>query len=276
MLQPDAEILLTIEKPVTGGRMLARHEGQVVLVAGAIPGERVRARVERVSKQLAFAETTEVLEPSPDRRGVDVDWACGGSLYAHIAYQRQLSLKSELIADSFARIAKIALSASVPVLESDEQGYRMRARLHARNGTFGFFREGSHALCDAAATGQLRPDTIEAVHRLEQALRSAGIAGVVSCETSENVSATDRAVLLEMESASQAPIHFEPIAGISGVLLSDHHSSRLTVAYGSPYVTDQISAVRNPRNAYSSCAVILSGKSVSTVRARATCPRARA
>src|ERR1700742_3894901 len=94
-----AEITLTIEKPVAGGRMLARHEGQIVFVAGAIPGERVRARVERVSKQLAFAVTAEVLEASPDRRAGDIDWACGGSLYAHIDYARQVQLKSELVSD---------------------------------------------------------------------------------------------------------------------------------------------------------------------------------
>ena len=56
-LQPQTEIIVTIEKPVAGGRMLARHEGQIVFVAGAIPGERVRARVNRVSKHLAFAYT---------------------------------------------------------------------------------------------------------------------------------------------------------------------------------------------------------------------------
>ena len=67
-LHPDTEVILTIEKPVTGGRMLARHEGQIVFVAGAIPGERVRARVRQVEKQLAFADTVDVLEPSPDRR----------------------------------------------------------------------------------------------------------------------------------------------------------------------------------------------------------------
>ena len=111
--------------------MLARHEGQIVFVAGAIPGERVRARVERVSKQLAFAVTAEVLEASPDRRGIDIDWACGGSLYAHIAYPRQVQLKSELVADAFARIGKLALDRPVSVMASDEHGYRMRARLHA-------------------------------------------------------------------------------------------------------------------------------------------------
>ena len=58
-LQPNSEIIVTIEKPVAGGRMLARHEGQIVFVAGAIPGERVSVRVSRVSKQLAFADTVD-------------------------------------------------------------------------------------------------------------------------------------------------------------------------------------------------------------------------
>ena len=88
-MQPNSEVVVTVEKPVAGGRMLARHEGQVVFVLGAIPGERVRVRVERVSRQVAFAEVVEALEASPDRREGTIDLACGGSLYAHIAYPRQ-------------------------------------------------------------------------------------------------------------------------------------------------------------------------------------------
>ena len=71
-----------------------------------------------------------------------VDWACGGSLYAHISYERQLTLKSDVIGDAFARIAKMPLTEPVPVMGSREDGYRMRARLHGANGTLGFFREG--------------------------------------------------------------------------------------------------------------------------------------
>src|SRR5688500_5749818 len=96
-LHINSEIIVTIEKPVAGGRMLARHEGQIVFVAGAIPGERVRARIARVSKQVAFADTVGVLDASSDRRAVDADWACGGSHYAHVLYERQLRLKSEVI-----------------------------------------------------------------------------------------------------------------------------------------------------------------------------------
>jgi predicted RNA-binding protein with TRAM domain len=58
-------ITVDVEKPTAGGRMLARHNGQVVLVWGAIPGERVRARVERAAKGLLFAESIEVVSSRP-------------------------------------------------------------------------------------------------------------------------------------------------------------------------------------------------------------------
>jgi len=220
--------------------MLARHQGRVVFVAGAIPGERVRARVERVSRHLAFACTIEVIEPSPDRRSAMVDWACGGSLYAHIEYQRQLALKSELVGDAFARIGKMPLPGPVQVMGCEEHGYRMRARLHAQNGSFGFFREGTHDLCDAAPTRQLLPSTLDALQRLQDTLKAAGVTGVTSCEISENIPATQRAVLLEREPSHGPLPTLEPGVGITGVLFSDHQSPRLTIGYGSPYVTDWI------------------------------------
>jgi len=200
--------------------MLARHDGQVVLVAGAIAGERVRARIERVSRQMAFAETVDVVEASSDRRVPAVDPACGGSLYAHIAYARQLSLKSELILDAFARIAKVALAKPVEVMASPEDGYRMRARLHVRNGRIGFFREGTHELCDAGLTRQLLPAAIDALKRLESSVvREAGTKGTaVSCELSENVPAGERAVAIEY----------------------DNGRIELAPGYDSPYVTDRL------------------------------------
>ncbi len=242
VLSPGSEITLVAEKPAAGGRMLARHGGQIVFVAGAIPGERVRARVERTAKKVVFAEATAILEPSPDRRSLDIDWACGGSLYAHIDYRRQLSLKSELVADAFARIGKIALDAAVPVLASAEDGYRMRARLHVRNGRFGFFREGTHELCEVAPTRQLLPATLVALERLGSALQAAGVADISSCEIVENVPATERAVLLEVGSSHHAPIHLAAVEGITGLMFADQLSARVSAGYGSPYVTDTIDA----------------------------------
>ena len=179
----------------------------MVFVLGAIPGERVRVHVERVTRQLGFAEVVEVLEPSPDRRPGNIDLACGGSLYAHIAYPRQLALKSELLADAFARIAKITLTDATAVMASREDGYRLRARLHVRNARVGFFREGTHDLCDAAATRQLLPETLEAVKRLESDLPE--FAQAVSCEVLENIPADRRAIQIDFRQSPSA-IQGEP------------------------------------------------------------------
>ena len=203
-LEPNNEVILTAEKPVAGGRMLARHDGQIVFVAGTIPGERVRARIERVSRQLAFAETIDVLDASADRRASNADWACGGSLYAHIAYPRQLLLKSELVADAFARIGKITVADAVKVTGSPEDGYRMRARLHIRSGRIGFFREGTHQLCDAGLTRQLLPGTVDALKQLEHSLAAGGGAAAVSCEVSENIPADERSMFVEFEDGRSA------------------------------------------------------------------------
>src|SRR5262245_13076225 len=121
---------LTVERAVAGGWMLARHDGRIVFVSGAIPGERVRARMTRTTRGVAWAETVEVLEASPDRRTPACDLSCGGSLYAHIADARQLELKRDVIVNAFRRIGKITVAPSFSVAASDPRGYRLRARLH--------------------------------------------------------------------------------------------------------------------------------------------------
>src|SRR5579862_9975429 len=134
MISSGDVLPLTIEKPAAGGWMIARAGRLVVLVSGAIPGERVRAVVERVGKGVAYAAVRDVEHPSPDRRNLGWDPLCGGCLYAHIAYPRQLELKSLVIADAFARIGRITLREPVVVAASPETGYRMRARVHVRDG----------------------------------------------------------------------------------------------------------------------------------------------
>ncbi len=189
---------LVVEKAAAGGEMLARVDGQIVLVSGAVPGERVSARVERVAKRVAHARVTHIIEPSPDRRVPFDDPLCGGCVYSHIAYGRQLALKSDVIADAFVRIAKAPLPNRVDVAASPEEGYRMRARLHVAGSRAGFFREGTHDLCDIRPTRQLLPSTCDAIDRLMAAARSLGVAEVLrGIELSENVTATERVVHLE-------------------------------------------------------------------------------
>ena len=239
-VEVGSEITLEIEKPAVGGRMLARHEGQVVLVWGAIPGERVRARVERVARNLLYAQTTEVLDASPERRDAGPDWQCGGNVFAHIAYQRQCQLKADIIVGALERIARIMLPSRPDVLGSPERGYRMRARLHARDGRLGFFREGTHQLCDAASTGQLLPATTEWIAAVERIVGRARLTGLEAIEMAENMRGDERAGHLDLRPGFDAA-PFEAIveAGpLTGLTAGWGERRRVEALSGRPIVGD--------------------------------------
>ena len=64
-LLPAQEAVLRVESLASDGRGVARHNGLVIFMERALPGQRVRARVLTVRKRLAEAVVEEVLEPSP-------------------------------------------------------------------------------------------------------------------------------------------------------------------------------------------------------------------
>jgi len=241
MVSPGQTLELLVERPAVGGRMIARANGQVVLVGGGIPGERVRAHVTAVAKGVAFAEVVEVLEASPDRREPVCDPACGGSVYAHIAYPAQRVLKAALLTDALARIGRVRWSAPIDVQASPVEGYRMRARLHVRSGRCGFYREHTHDLCDARATGQLLAASVDALEAI--ATRLAPRAPVAQLELAENVEATERVVHIDVEHGSTG---LGPDLGegttLTGLTVGRRHRSdrRVHVLSGLPWVTDVI------------------------------------
>jgi 23S rRNA (uracil1939-C5)-methyltransferase len=248
MLTPGQRIELSIEKPAAGGTMLARHDGQVVLVGGAVPGERVVARVDRAERTLAFATTIEVREPSPDRRQGFADSLCGGCVYSHIAYPRQLRLKAEIIHDAFARIGRVSIDSAIPVEPSPERGHRMRARFHAERGRIGFFREGTHTICDALPTGQLSEAAVAAAVDVGAAIERSG-ARARSLELSENIPGDQRALSIELEPGSAmtgaALQRISDAAGFRGCVARDDRG--LLLAAGEPRVVDSLDSLTRTR-----------------------------
>jgi 23S rRNA (uracil1939-C5)-methyltransferase len=252
--------------------MLARHDGLVVLVHAAIPGERVRALVERTSQGLAYATTVDVVEASPDRRTGVRDWACGGNVYAHIAPARQRALKAEVIADALRRIGKVPVDASIPVTGSEERGYRMRARFHVRGRTFGFFREGTHGLCDPMSTGQLLPATGRVLEALAEQLGERRLEGVTEIELAENVPASERALHLELDrpvapAGLEALARLETMVGVSASFASHGDAirpgfRRTITAGGTPCVVDTLTMTR-PGVAGDSADIVECGAAVS-------------
>jgi 23S rRNA (uracil1939-C5)-methyltransferase len=251
MLHEGQQVELTIEKPAAGGRMIARHLGQVVLVRGAIPGERVQAWIERADKRLAFAVTREVVEASPDRRPADGDPLCGGALYAHIAYERQLSIKADVLRDAFARVGRHPVEWPIDVAGSPEHGYRMRARFHVQGPRAGFYREGTHHLCDAAATRQLLPETAATVQRIAASIDRQATGSVSSLAITENIAGAQRAAHLELAAGAGVTAGLlDRIVTDTGIVgLSARDAGGQLLVSGDAIVSDPLSVITSGRAA---------------------------
>lgn len=250
-MRSGERLSLQIERPAVGGRMIARHEGAIVFVAGAIPGERVEAEIEKVQKGVAWAVTRNVIEPSADRIADAPDGACGGCVLNHIRYERQLAIKAAIVEDALRRQGRLTLAAPVDVVPSPQDGYRMRARLHVRRGRIGFFREGTHSLCDAAQTRQLHQGALDAMRALEQALGTLERETVTEIELAENIAGSMRACHLELarDADPSRLAALTSVPGLTGVSCAHENQSRIRELWGSPYVSDTIAGATLTRHA---------------------------
>jgi 23S rRNA (uracil1939-C5)-methyltransferase len=93
----------------------------------------------------------------------------------------------------------------------------MRARFHVRGRKLGFFREGTHGMCDPASTGQLLPETCELVAAMSEALGDGRLDGVTEIELGENVPATERALHVEL-ARPQVPQGLAGLAALPSVV----------------------------------------------------------
>ena len=117
-------LILDIEKVVAGGLGLARHAGGVVLVRGALGGERVEAQV-KAARGVRQGRLRRVLSASPDR--VEAPELPTADL-AHASYPAQLRIKRELVEEALSRIAKLAHPVAETVASPRQWGYRNGAQ----------------------------------------------------------------------------------------------------------------------------------------------------
>lgn len=123
-----------------GGAAIGRHEGRVIFVHYGLPGEKVRVRVTADKERFASGVVEEVLEASPDRVEPPCPHfgpgLCGNCQWQFIAYERQLILKREIVADQFQRIGKFKAVTVLPTIPSPEEyGYRAHMTFSAIPGS---------------------------------------------------------------------------------------------------------------------------------------------
>lgn len=138
-----ALIEIEVGAPAHGGHCVARHDGRVVFVRHALPGEMVRARLTDAGADARFwrADAVEVIAASPDR--VPSAWpeagpgGVGGGELAHVSVPGQREWKLAVLREAFERFAgqeytgDVISAAAALGRADDETGLRYRSRVSA-------------------------------------------------------------------------------------------------------------------------------------------------
>ncbi|HEY1569869.1 MAG TPA: class I SAM-dependent RNA methyltransferase [Pseudonocardiaceae bacterium] len=158
---------MTVGAPANGGSCVARHDGRVVFVRYALPGERVRVRVTADRGSYWHAETIEVIEPSADRiaslcpiAGVDGAGCCD---LAFVEPAAGRGLKAAVVSNQLARLGDYQWNDAVaPVSTAGPTGWRTRIRLDVgADGRAGFHRYHSDELVVDLNCGQLPAEMVD-------------------------------------------------------------------------------------------------------------------
>ena len=143
-------VQVTIEKVAHGGHFIARHDGAVIFVRHAIPGEKCTIQITSTGSSFNRADVISVEALSEFRVQAPCSFAhrngCGGCDFQHISVDHQRRLKSDVIAEQFSRIAKMDLRVDV---EEVGESIHWRTRAIAttdRNGKLGFYKSRSHSI----------------------------------------------------------------------------------------------------------------------------------
>jgi 23S rRNA (uracil1939-C5)-methyltransferase len=168
------ELELTIDRLAYGGAGVARTEtGYVVFVRGAVPGDRVRARIGKSKRSWAEAELVELLEPSPER--VEPVTPHPGAPWQVLPYERQLEEKEFQVRDALSRIGGFEDPPVEPIVPA-EQLLRYRNKLEYSFGmdengelVLGFHRPGRFDVIDDVADDILASECINEVREAVKA-----------------------------------------------------------------------------------------------------------
>jgi 23S rRNA (uracil1939-C5)-methyltransferase len=161
------ELELTIDRLAHGGAGVARTDGYVVFVRGAVPGDRVRARVTRSKRSFAEADSVELLEPSPER--VEPAAPHPGAPWQVLPYERQLREKEDQVRDALERIGRFESPPVEPIVPAVEP-LRYRNKLEYSFGeddegqlVLGFHRPGRFDLIDDVSLDVLASERVDAL-----------------------------------------------------------------------------------------------------------------
>ncbi|MCG0275846.1 MAG: 23S rRNA (uracil(1939)-C(5))-methyltransferase RlmD [Thermosediminibacteraceae bacterium] len=152
MLQKGDKVEIEITGMAHEGQGVGRVNGLAVFVEEALKGEKVIARIDKVSKNYAIAHVEKILSPSPERVKPLCPYAgnCGGCSLQHLSYKGQLDFKTQKVKDNLERIGHIYTEVLETVGMENPLKYRNKAQypVGEKDGrpVLGFYRKRSHEL----------------------------------------------------------------------------------------------------------------------------------
>jgi len=153
-MKTNDEIEVIVEKLSNLGFGIAKHEGLVVFVESACPGDKLKVKITKVSKSYANAQIVEILEKSPHRvePACAMQNVCGGCQLQFIDYDYQLKLKKEIIEDAFRSIGNLDVEIKDPIASPEQLHYRHKVQYPiaqtkvSRRILAGYYKPKSHEI----------------------------------------------------------------------------------------------------------------------------------
>ena len=179
-LAKNQEHTVTIEGYGEGGMGVARIDGRVVFVHGALRGEKCRVLILKTLKSVAFAKVLEVLESSEARIKPDCPYfpRCGGCTYRHMSYEEELRLKRQRVQDNLSRIGGSDVTVEEILGAQDTLRYRNKAQYPvSKDGAVGFYRARTHEVIECEHCLLVRPEADAAAEALREYMQSCRVAG---------------------------------------------------------------------------------------------------
>ena len=159
---------VSIETATIDGSGVARVDGQVVFVPGALPGERCSVRIAHVGRSAVFAQLLSVLTPSAHRVEPDCPYfpRCGGCALRHMDYEQELALKQAHVQSCLTRIGGQTISALPITGAAQTDGYRNKVQfpVQEQDGcpVAGFFSGKTHRVIPVRHC-RIQPDCADAI-----------------------------------------------------------------------------------------------------------------
>jgi len=223
--------IVRAEMPVYGGYVICK-DGKVVFIRGAIPGELVEISIHDKKRDYSLAAARHIIEPSPYRRQppCPVFGTCGGCQLQFMEYEKQVSVKEEILLDSLRRIGDLDITL-MPSMVGREFRYRHKAQLKVSpHGAIGFYKEGTREVVDIEEC-PLMVDEINGFLRRARALDLKGVKEL-------HVSSGDTMTLLVKGTPAEDTVQSLMETGISGIAFENGDS------VGKDYVTLDLNGLR--------------------------------